>query len=146
MSNFCPDQGRTRVYGEAYSLYAAAENPRRTQIRAKRAIYGWKLIKHVSWTTSRSVVKSMIPFDLNIFPQVQGTFITGGSIRDILLGRVPTDYDITVTGDPKEFAEKMAASASGHIVEIGKPGQSIIRVLTADHIFDITSLSGIKRI
>ncbi len=42
MSNFCPDQGRTRVYGEAYSLYAAAENPRRTQIRAKRAIYGWK--------------------------------------------------------------------------------------------------------
>jgi len=43
MSNFCPDQGRTRVFGEAYSLYAAAGNPRRTQIRAKRAIYGWKL-------------------------------------------------------------------------------------------------------
>jgi len=45
MSNFCSDQGRTRVFGEAYSLYAAAGNPRRTQIRAKRAIYGWKLIK-----------------------------------------------------------------------------------------------------
>jgi hypothetical protein len=43
MSNFCPDQGRSRVYGEAYYLYAAAENPRKTQIRAKRAIYGWKL-------------------------------------------------------------------------------------------------------
>ncbi len=43
MSNFCPDQGHTRVYGEAYSQYAAAENPRRTQIRAKKAIYGWKL-------------------------------------------------------------------------------------------------------
>jgi hypothetical protein len=43
MSIFCPDQGRTRVSGKAYSLYAAAENPRRTQIRAKRAIYGWKL-------------------------------------------------------------------------------------------------------
>jgi len=26
-------------------LYAAAGNPQRTQIRAKRAIYGWKLIK-----------------------------------------------------------------------------------------------------
>jgi len=45
MSNFCSDQGRTRVFGKAYSLYAAAGNPRRTQIRAKRAIYGWKLIK-----------------------------------------------------------------------------------------------------
>jgi len=43
MSNFCPDQGRTRVFGEAYFLYAAAGNPRRTQVRAKRAIYGWKL-------------------------------------------------------------------------------------------------------
>jgi hypothetical protein len=41
---FFPDQGRTRVYGEAYSLYAAAENPRRTQILAKKAIYGWKLV------------------------------------------------------------------------------------------------------
>ncbi len=44
MSNFCSDQGRTRVFGEAYFLYAAAGNPRRTQIRAKRAIYGWKLV------------------------------------------------------------------------------------------------------
>jgi len=43
MSNFCPDQGRTRVYGEAYFLYAKAENPRRTPSRAKRAIYGWAL-------------------------------------------------------------------------------------------------------
>jgi len=43
MSNFGPDQGRTRVYGEAYFLYAVAENPRRTPSRAKRAIYGWAL-------------------------------------------------------------------------------------------------------
>jgi len=43
MSNFCPDQGRTRVCGEAYVLYAATENSRRTPSRAKRAIYGWTL-------------------------------------------------------------------------------------------------------
>jgi hypothetical protein len=40
---FLSDQGPTRVYGEVYPLYAVAENPRRTQIRAKRAIYGLKL-------------------------------------------------------------------------------------------------------
>ena len=34
MSNFCPDQGRTRVSGEAYSLYASAENPRPPALRA----------------------------------------------------------------------------------------------------------------
>jgi len=48
MSNFCPDQGRTRVCGEAYVLYAATKNPRRTPNRAKRAIYGWTLDKDVS--------------------------------------------------------------------------------------------------
>jgi len=49
MSNFCSDQGRTRVCGprkagqEGVRLYAAAGNPRRTPIRTKRAIYGWTL-------------------------------------------------------------------------------------------------------
>jgi len=60
MSNFCPDQGRTRVFGpriagqEGVRLYAAAGNPRRTPSRAKRAIYGWTLVNiqgtwHQSW-------------------------------------------------------------------------------------------------
>jgi hypothetical protein len=51
MSNFCSDQGRTRVFGpriagqEGVRLYAAAGNPRRTPRRTKRAIYGWKLTR-----------------------------------------------------------------------------------------------------
>ncbi len=47
MSNFGPDQGRTRVYGEAYFLYAVAENPRRTPSRAKKVIYGWTLARAI---------------------------------------------------------------------------------------------------
>ena len=49
MSNFCSDQGRTRVCGprkagqEGVRLYVAAGNPRRTPSRTKRAIYGWTL-------------------------------------------------------------------------------------------------------
>jgi hypothetical protein len=43
MSNFFDEQGRTRVYGEAYMMYVAAENPRRTPLIGKRAIYGWTL-------------------------------------------------------------------------------------------------------
>ena len=45
MSNFCLDQGRTRVSGCGVRLYAAAGNPRRTPSKAKRAIYGWTLVK-----------------------------------------------------------------------------------------------------
>ena len=54
MRNFCPDQGRTRVFGprkagqEGVRLYAAAGDPRRTPSRAKRAIYGWILVKSVA--------------------------------------------------------------------------------------------------
>jgi hypothetical protein len=53
MSNFCSDQGRTRVCGprkagqEGVRLYAAAGNPRRTPIRTKMAIYGWALINRL---------------------------------------------------------------------------------------------------
>jgi len=84
----------------------------------------------------------MIHFNSNIFPQKKGAYIIGGSIRDLLLGRTPTDYDIAVTGNPEKFAKKMAANISGRLVKIGKPGQMIIRVISDDNIFDITSLNG----
>ncbi|MGD2028448.1 MAG: HD domain-containing protein [Desulfobacterales bacterium] len=84
----------------------------------------------------------MIHLNSNIFSQTKGAYIIGGSIRDLLLDRIPTDYDIAVTGNPKEFAEKMAENISGRWVEIGKPGQTIIRVVSNDQIFDITSLNG----
>ena len=50
MSNSCVTQGRTRVCGEAYTEYTAAENPRRTQRGAKRAISGWTLANNPNTT------------------------------------------------------------------------------------------------
>jgi hypothetical protein len=44
MRNFFDEQGRTRVFVEAYRWYSAGANPRRTPLIGKRAIYGWKLI------------------------------------------------------------------------------------------------------
>jgi hypothetical protein len=44
MRNFFDEQGRTRVFVEAYTKYAADENLRRTQLIGKRAISGWKLL------------------------------------------------------------------------------------------------------
>jgi len=43
MSSFDDEQGGTRVGGEAYVGYVAAENPRTTPLIEKRAIYGWTL-------------------------------------------------------------------------------------------------------
>jgi poly(A) polymerase len=84
----------------------------------------------------------MIQFNKNILPRLKGTYIIGGSVRDLLLGRPPIDYDIAVTGNPEQFAKKIIAKSDGHLVRLGKPGQMIIRVISGDNIFDITSLNG----
>ncbi len=44
MRNFCVGHGHTRVCGEAYSVYVAAENLRRTLYNAKKIIYGWTIV------------------------------------------------------------------------------------------------------
>ena len=84
----------------------------------------------------------MIHFNSNIFSQTKGAYIIGGSIRDLLLDRIPTDYDIAVTGNPKQIAEKIAKNISGRLVKMGKPGQMIIRVVSNDNIIDISPLNG----
>lgn len=84
----------------------------------------------------------MIQFNKNILPRLKGTYIIGGSVRDLLLGRTPTDYDIAVTGNPEQYAKKIIAQSDGHLVRLGKPGRMTIRVISGDIIFDITSLNG----
>ena len=84
----------------------------------------------------------MIPFDKNIFPQKEGVYIVGGSIRDLLYGRTPIDYDMVVQGDPASFAKRLASRTSGRFVELGKHGQTMRRVITKDLIFDIMPLNG----
>jgi tRNA/rRNA methyltransferase len=55
LRSFSDEQGRTRVFVEAYRSYsadglsqAAGANPRRTPFIGKRAIYGWKLTMRVN--------------------------------------------------------------------------------------------------
>lgn len=78
----------------------------------------------------------------DIFPGSEPAYIIGGSVRDLLLGREPVDYDIAVSGNPDKFARLLAAKTRGRIVEIGKPGRMIIRIVSGKTIFDVTSLLG----
>ena len=80
----------------------------------------------------------MIKIDTKIFPETPGAFIVGGSIRDMLLGRSPTDYDIAVLGDPVKYAHQIESRTNGHSVEIGKPGRTIIRVISKKNTIDIS--------
>ena len=84
----------------------------------------------------------MIQIDTKIFPKSRGAYIVGGAIRDILCGRPPLDYDVAVTADPVEFARQVANNTNGRLVEIGKPGQEIIRVVAKETMIDISKAKG----
>ncbi|MBU0987584.1 MAG: CCA tRNA nucleotidyltransferase [Proteobacteria bacterium] len=84
----------------------------------------------------------MFQFDSTIFHPTQGVYIVGGSVRDLLLKKMPTDYDICVLGNPENYANRLAAGTKGHQVKIGKSGQMIIRVTSGSHIFDISPATG----
>jgi len=77
-----------------------------------------------------------------IMPKTKGAYIVGGSVRDLLLGKLPADYDIAVIENPKTFAEKIAEKTSGRLVELGKPGQMLFRVVSKNYVYDISPIAG----
>jgi len=77
-----------------------------------------------------------------IMPKIKGAYIVGGSVRDFLLGKLPADYDIAVIENPKTFAEKIAEKTSGRLVELGKPGQMLFRVVSKNYVYDISPIAG----
>jgi tRNA nucleotidyltransferase/poly(A) polymerase len=84
----------------------------------------------------------LLPIDTNIFPQKKGIFIVGGSIRDLLQGRRPIDYDLAVKEDPVTFAWQLAARIDGHVVQFGQHGHTVLRVVDRDNFFDILPVKG----
>ena len=81
--------------------------------------------------------------DLNIdfldaIPEV--TYLVGGTVRDLLLGRTPVDIDLVVVGDIRRAAQHIAARTGGRIVDIGKKGFTVIRVASPEITIDITPL------
>ena len=84
----------------------------------------------------------LLPFDTTLLPHTNGVFIVGGSIRDLLYNRTPIDYDVVVKKNPAEFAHHLASKISGRLVELGKHGQIMRRVITNDLLFDITPMNG----
>ena len=75
-------------------------------------------------------------------PKAKGAYIVGGSIRDLILGRIPTDYDIAVLLFPEKYASDLASCVNGHVVKIGKQNQMIYRVVSENSTFDISVIAG----
>ena len=71
-------------------------------------------------------------------PPAAEAYLVGGCVRDLLIGRAPADYDVVVCGDPLAYADLVAAAAGGRVVEIGKPGLRVRRVVFAGGFCDVT--------
>ena len=79
-----------------------------------------------------------------IIPPQEGVYIVGGSLRDLIQGRLPKDYDIAVSENPEKFAQKLADKTNGHLIIIGKPGQIIFRVVSGEKVFDVSAIKGMS--
>ncbi|MBI9083961.1 MAG: CCA tRNA nucleotidyltransferase [Desulfobacterales bacterium] len=77
-----------------------------------------------------------------ILAGMDGVFVVGGSLRDLAMGRPPTDVDITVTGDPYHAARQIARRIGGRPVRLGKDDRFIYRVAAGERIFDIAPVEG----
>jgi poly(A) polymerase len=84
----------------------------------------------------------LLSLNTDIFPLKKGVYVVGGSIRDIICGRKPGDYDLAVQSDPAQFARRLASKVSGRIVELGKQGQTMRRIITGNRFFDILPVNG----
>ena len=80
----------------------------------------------------------------DIFPStgVQGVYLVGGCVRDVLLQRRPLDYDIAVRGNPKAFGRRLADHLCGRLVVLGKPEMRVYRIIAARGVFDVAALTG----
>ncbi|MFC1876584.1 CCA tRNA nucleotidyltransferase [Thermodesulfobacteriota bacterium] len=84
----------------------------------------------------------MMNFNIDALPRRKGVYIVGGSLRDRLLGRIPTDVDIAVHGDPEPFARELAAQLNSRVIAMGRQTHPLFRVVTQNRIFDISPLQG----
>jgi tRNA nucleotidyltransferase/poly(A) polymerase len=75
-------------------------------------------------------------------PPRSGAYLVGGCVRDLLLGREPTDYDVALLGAPAAYAMEIASATGGRVVEIGKPAFRIWRVAARGRLVDVAAAAG----
>ena len=71
-----------------------------------------------------------------------GTYLVGGSVRDLIGGKTPLDHDIAVACDPDGFARAIAARTGGRIVLLGKKSFVVYRVVSPLGCVDIAPFKG----
>ncbi len=80
--------------------------------------------------------------NLNFLPRAKDAYLVGGAVRDILLGKIPDDFDIAVLKNPKGFAKKIASAGRHKVVEIGKGDYTVFRAVLNKGFVDVAQIKG----
>ena len=78
---------------------------------------------------------------LDFISRTREAYLVGGAVRDILMGRIPLDYDIVVSEDPKALAKSIAGTG-GSFFKMGKNRQAVLRGHFKDHTIDLVQMEG----
>ncbi len=76
-----------------------------------------------------SIVQAEIPADV---------YLTGGTVRDLLLGRRPVDIDLTVSRQARRWAAQLSQRTGGTYVELGRE-EDAARVVWQGRVVDFSS-------
>lgn len=78
----------------------------------------------------------------SFIPPLQGVYLVGGTIRDLLLGRTPKDYDLVALTGPAAVARAIARPLNGHVIPLGKPGKMVFRIVAPGLSIDVSPVVG----
>ena len=88
------------------------------------------------------IINKIMQINTKLIPSAPGVYIVGGTIRDMLMDKAPTDFDIAAVPPCEPLAREIAAKAGSRVVPIGKPGAMIYHIAAGDRSFDIAPLCG----
>ncbi|MGD9368406.1 MAG: HD domain-containing protein [Desulfobacteraceae bacterium] len=77
-----------------------------------------------------------------ILKDLPKAYLVGGSVRDMVRGDKPMDYDIVVPGDPEIFASIIAERLNKKAIKLGKDRFSVYRIVTDTLSIDVTAAKG----
>ncbi|MCG6893953.1 MAG: HD domain-containing protein [Desulfobacteraceae bacterium] len=69
-------------------------------------------------------------------------WLVGGSVRDLLMGRTPIDYDIVVSGDFHAVAEMLARRCAARATRVQQGGRTVSRVFSGTRRWDVGPVDG----
>ncbi len=103
---------------------------------AKSEPYPWGSRKH------QETVSLVITPPKHIIVPHPNAYLVGGSVRDLIRGSTPFDYDIAVAQEPEVYAAKLARQLGSRVIPLGKKPFTVYRVVAGTTSVDVAAMNG----